>query len=118
MEVTTMSEFLFLYRSTIDSRRPSPEESQKRMQAWMTWLKDLGDRGHVKNAGQPLDTAGKVVRNHGKTITDGPFAEAKDVVLGYTLIEARDLAEAAELSKGCPILQGDGMVEVRPVMSM
>jgi hypothetical protein len=113
-----MSEFLFLYRSTIDSGRPSADESQKRMQAWMNWLKELGEKGHIKNTGQPLDVTGKVVRNHGKTITDGPFAEAKEVVLGYTLVEARDLAQAAELSKGCPILQGDGVVEVRPVMGM
>jgi len=113
-----MSEFLFLYRNTIDAPRPSVQENQRRMQAWMSWLKELGDKGHIKNTGQPLDTTGKVVRNRGKSITDGPFAEAKDIVLGYTVVEARDLAEAAELSKGCPILQGDGIVEVRPVMSM
>ena len=52
-------------------------------------------------------------------MTDGPFAEAKDVVGGYTLIEARDLDQAAELSKGCPIFEVDGgAVEVRPVMKM
>jgi len=113
-----MSEYLFLYRSTIEDRRASPEETQRRMQTWMSWMKELADKGHIKNPGQPLDVTGKVVRNHGKSITDGPFAEAKDVVLGYTLIEARDLAHAAELSKGCPILHGDGVVEVRPVMSM
>jgi len=37
---------------------------------------------------------------------------------GYSLIEARDLAEATELSKGCPILERDGSVEVRPIMQM
>jgi hypothetical protein len=114
----TMSEYLFLYRRTIEDGRASADEMQKGMQAWMNWLKELADSGHIKNAGQPLDATGKVVRNHGRSITDGPFAEAKDVVMGYTLIEARDLAQAAELSKGCPILQGDGVVEVRPVMSM
>jgi len=51
-------------------------------------------------------------------VTDGPFAEAKDLVGGYTLIEAKDLAEAAELSKGCPIFERNGFVEVRPVMKM
>jgi len=40
------------------------------------------------------------VQGRQKTVTDGPFAEAKDVVGGYTLIEAQDLSEAVELSKG------------------
>jgi hypothetical protein len=55
-----------------------------------------------------------VARN--KAVTDGPYAEVKDVVGGYTLIEARDLDEAAELSKGCPVFERNGFVEVRPVM--
>ena len=53
-----------------------------------------------------------------KTVTDGAFAEAKDVVGGYTLIEARDLEQAVELSKGCPIFEVEGAVEVRPVLKM
>jgi hypothetical protein len=56
------------------------------------------------------------VKGKQKIITDGPFAEAKELVGGYTLIEARDLEQAVELSKGCPILEVDGAVEVRPVM--
>jgi hypothetical protein len=51
-------------------------------------------------------------------VTDGPFAEAKDVVGGYTLIEATDLSEAVELSKDCPIFEVEGAVEVRPVMKL
>jgi hypothetical protein len=53
-----------------------------------------------------------------KTVTDGPYAEAKDLVGGYTLVEAKDLAHAAELSMGCPIFERGGFVEVRPVMKM
>ena len=52
------------------------------------------------------------------TITDGPFTEAKDLVGGFTLVEARDIDHAVELSRGCPILDGGGSVEVRPVMKM
>jgi hypothetical protein len=51
-------------------------------------------------------------------VTDGPFAEAKDVIGGYTLITANDLAQAAEIAKGCPILDVGGAVEVRPVMQI
>ena len=48
-------------------------------------------------------------------IHDGPYAEAKDIVNGYTLIEAKDLAQATEIAKACPILELGGSVEVRPV---
>ena len=111
-----MSEFLFLYRG--GSREGSPEQTQQVMQKWMAWFKDLGDKGHVKNVGQPLERTGKLVKGKQKTVTDGPFAEAKDVVGGYSLIEARDLDQAVELSKGCPIFEVEGAVEVRPVMKM
>ena len=88
------------------------------MQKWMAWMKDLGANGHLKDRGQPLERAGKLVQGKQKTVTDGPFVEAKDVVGGYTLIEAEDLSEAVELSKGCPIFEVDGAVEVRPVMKL
>jgi hypothetical protein len=111
-----MSEFLYLYRG--GERATSPEGMQQQMQKWMTWLKDLGAKGHVKDQGQPLEPAGKVVKGRHKTITDGPYAETKDIVAGFTLVEARDLDQAVELSKGCPIFETDGAVEVRPVAKM
>ena len=67
----------------------------------------------------PASQAVRMRVNGGRLIvTDGPFAEAKDIVGGYTLIEARDLEQAVELSKGCPILEVEGGVEVRPVMKL
>lgn len=111
-----MSEFIYLYRGGQTNR--SPEAMQQTMQKWMTWFKELGQQGHVKDQGQPLERAGKIVKGKQKTVTDGPFAEAKDVIGGFSLIEARDLDQAVELSKGCPIFDVDGAVEVRPVMKM
>jgi hypothetical protein len=111
-----MNEYLFLYRG---SKRPSsPQEMQEVMQLWMAWMQDLAKRGHMKERGQPLEGAGKVVSGTQRTITDGPYAEAKDLVGGYTIILAKDLDEAAELSKGCPVFDRGGSVEVRPVMKM
>src|ERR1022692_3278765 len=111
-----MSEFVYLYRG--GERSDSPEQSELIMQKWVAWMEELGKKGHLKDRGQPLDTAGKVVRGKQKIVTDGPYTESKDVVGGYTLVEAKDLAQAAELSKGCPIFEGGGLVEVRPVMEM
>ena len=110
-----MSEFIYLYRG--GSRPGSPAEGEKVMQQWATWLQDLASKGHVKDQGQPLEADGKVVRGK-SAITDGPYPESKDLVGGYTVVEARDLAQAAELAGGCPILERDGLVEVRPVMKM
>lgn len=111
-----MSEFTYLFRGRNTSQ--SPEEMQKHLQKWVAWMKELGSKGHIKEQGHPLEQTGKVVRGQAKTIIDGPYAEAKDVVGGFMVIEAKDLAHAAEISKGCPILEVGGSVEVRPVQKM
>jgi len=61
---------------------------------------------------------GAVVKGKEKSVHDGPFAEAKDVVGGYVVVEAKDLAHAVELSKSCPILEAGGSVEVRPIQKL
>ena len=111
-----MSEFLFLYRGGEGGR--SPEVAQQTMQKWMTWMKELGAKGHIKDQGHPLERTGKLVKGQKKAVTDGPFAEAKDIVGGYTLVEATDLSQATELSLGCPIFEFGGSVEVRPIMQL
>jgi hypothetical protein len=114
-----MSEFVYLFRSTEAAQREAlgtPERAQKSLQAWLAWIRELEAKGHLKDPGQPLDGAGAVVRGRQKVVTDGPYAETKDLVLGFIVIEAKDLAEAVALSKGCPMLDGGGSVEVRAVM--
>jgi len=109
-----MAEFVYLYRG---GNRPSaPELQQQVLQKWQAWFKSLAEGGHVVERGQPLERSGKLVQAGTRSIIDGPFAEAKDVVGGFTLIKADDVGQAAELAKGCPILDQGGQVEVRPVM--
>jgi hypothetical protein len=110
-----MNQYVFLYRG--GERPTSPEQGQQVMQKWMAWFKAMADKGHIVDRGQPLEPGGKTV-GAGKVVSDGPFAEAKDVVGGYTLIKANDVTQAAEIAKGCPILDRGGRVEVRPVMKM
>ena len=69
------------------------------MQLWMNWMQDLARQGHLKDRGQPLEPTGKVVAGKEKAITDGPFAEAKDLVGGYTLFRRR-------ISRGGGALEG------------
>ena len=116
-----MSQFLYLYRMTAAARQEAmgtPERAQQSMQRWLAWMRDLEAQGHLKNRGQPLERTGKVVRGKQKLVTDGPYAEAKDLVAGFIVVEARDLAQALELAGGCPMLEGGGSVEVRPVLKM
>ena len=100
-----MSEFVFLYRG--GERPASPEQGQQIMQKWTAWFKNLGDKGHILDRGQPLERSGKTV-DAGKVVSDGPFAEVKDVVGGYTLIKADDVSQVVEIVKGCLIFDRGG----------
>ena len=116
-----MPEFIYLYRSTQDQYREavsSPERAQQMMNKWRAWMKDLGEKGFLTNAGQPLERTGKVVGGKKTTVTDGPYAETKDVIGGFSIVEAKDLDQAAQLAFGCPIIETGGSVEVRPVRQM
>jgi hypothetical protein len=112
-----MSEFLYLFRGG-DARQAaaSPELMQEHMGKWMKWMEDLTKQGTMKG-GQPLKNEGKTVKR-GSVITDGPFAEGKEIVGGYLIVNAKDIHEATEISKGCPIFEYDGTVEVREIQSM
>jgi hypothetical protein len=116
-----MSEFVYLFRSTeasAEEHMGTPERAQRSMEGWLSWIRGLEAKGHLKNPGQPLDRTGRVLRGKERIVTDGPFVEAKDLVLGFIIIEARDLANAVEIAAGCPILEGGGSVEIRPVAEM
>jgi hypothetical protein len=114
-----MSEFVFLFRSSeadYQANMGTPELAQRSMQAWVAWVRDLEAKGHLNNPGQPLDRSGKVVRAKDK-VTDGPFAETKDMVLGFMVVEAGDLEQAVKLAHQCPmVVGGGGSVEIRPVL--
>jgi len=110
-----MSKFMYLFRSNPTAYQSlSPEQMQQTMKKWMDWKDTLEKNGHVRLFGERLDGTGKVVRGKAKAVTDGPFVEVKDFIQGYILVEANDLDQAVELAKGCPILESDGTVEIRP----
>ncbi|MGH2405978.1 MAG: YciI family protein [bacterium] len=112
-----MKDFLFLFRGGEPSANLSPAQVQQRMQKWTTWIQDLSKAGKFKS-GYPLENAAKVVSGKNRLVTDGPFAESKEGVGGYLIVAAGDLADAADVAKGCPIFEEGGAVEVRPIMPM
>ena len=97
----------------------SPEEMQEGMKLWQDFEQQLVDAGaHLAGEGlQPSATATTVRRDGDERIvTDGPFAETKEQVGGFYLIDVANLDEALEWAKKVPI--GDGRsTEVRPVMN-
>ena len=111
-----MTDFLFLFRGGMDPN-PSPEDIQRSMQEWGRWIQGLAEAGKFKG-GDPLERGGKVVAGTRKVITDGPFVESKEVVGGYLLVSAASLDEATEMSRGCPIFEAGGSVEVRQIHPM
>ena len=81
------------------------------------WIKQLSSANSYKDS-DPLGQKGKVVTGSKKTVTDEPFGETKDVVGGYLLVTAASLDAAVEMSRGCPIFERNGSVEVREVSEM
>ncbi len=95
----------------------SPEEMEASIKRWQAWFNKLSEEGKLKDRGIPLLRESKYVAAGG-TIIDGPFAEGKEVIGGISIIKAKDLAEAAEIAKSCPVFEAGGSVEVRPVTPM
>jgi len=112
-----MANFMLIFRGG-DYSGDSAEQMQQHMQKWATWFEGLAKTGIYKGQGAPLEQGGKVVRGTRKTVSDGPFAEAKDLVGGFAIIEAKDLDAAVEVARGCPTYDKNGVVEVRPVRVM
>ena len=109
---------LLIYASEQDWASQSEEQAQAQFQDYMSFTKDIVDRGIYQGgeALQPIGTATSVRVRDGETLTtDGPFAETKEQLGGFYLVEAKDLDEAIEIAARIPDVRR-GSIEVRPVM--
>lgn len=113
-----MSEFVYLYRRPAPLPPESPEQLQARMRRWQAWFKDLETKGQLANYGQPLEHQGGGVLRDKSSFSDGPYAETKDIVVGFSIVSAKDLDQARALATACPLLEEGGMIEIRPVLEM
>jgi hypothetical protein len=113
-----MSKYMFLLRGGGEAiAAMSAEEKEKHMELWKTWMSGLGEKGRLVD-GLPLSNEGKRVVGRDKMVSDGPYAEGKEIVGGYIIVNAKDMDEAVELSKGCPIFKNNGEAEIREILSM
>jgi hypothetical protein len=90
---------------------------QSYMKQWQQWIDRITAEDKMAG-GNHLDAGGKVVHHKG-VITDGPFTEIKESILGYLIIRANAYEDALVIAKACPILGGEGnTVEVRAIQKM
>ena len=109
------SQHLLLFRGLDWDKHVAPDELQQAMQKFVGWFDELKAQGKAIT-GQPLVSEGKVISgSKGHTVADGPFAESKEAVGGYFLLQVASLDEALEIAKQCPTLEYGAVVEVRPI---
>jgi hypothetical protein len=115
-----MKEFLLIYRADYDTYptiRRSPEEMQAITQKWMSWTAGIATQGKLADRGNSLVSSGKVMKSNG-SVSDGPYTEIKESIMGYSLVKASSIEEAMELADGCPILSVGGSIEIREIRAI
>jgi hypothetical protein len=111
------SPFLLLFRNAGPDTHAhlTPKMRRELTQRWNDWYDGLAARGRVEH-GRPLALEGRVVSGVSQPrVTDGPFAETKEIVGGYFFLNVADIDEATDIAKQCPGLPLGLSVEVRPV---
>ena len=117
-----MTQYLLLLHHVPNYNMDLPREKMMEMtKRYMAWADSLRQKG--KLAGGEKLTAGGVryikVKDGKPVASDGPYAEAKDVIGGYFVIEAKDSAEAEAIARDCPHLWNDtNWIELRPIDHM
>jgi hypothetical protein len=112
-----MKEFMLLFRQpNFDHSKTSPKEMQAISNRWKEWVEGIASQGKLSMQGSRLSIEGKVLKPGG-VVTDGPFVEIKERLGGYIVVKAENIDDAVTLSHGCPTLDADGSVEIRPLYS-
>jgi hypothetical protein len=111
-----MAKFMFIFRGGAFTRSDlSPSEMQAHLAKWYAWAGAMAKAGR-HTGGNPLESNGRTIRGYERVITDGPYAESKDLVTGSLVITAASMEEATQLAQDCPGFELDGSVEIRPVL--
>lgn len=115
-----MQYILLIYTNEAETQKRTAAEGTQLFQEYMKFTQGIKDTGKFR-AGEPLErssTATTVRVREGKTVrTDGPFAETREQLAGFYIVDATDLDEAVKLAAGIPDAR-NGSIEVRPIMPM
>lgn len=106
-----MPKFLFVYRSPATAATPpSPEEMQAFLGMWGGWFQKFASA--MVDGGDGLKPERRVLKPGG-IVTDGPYVVAKEVIGGYSVVEAVDYDAAVAIARECPIAIAGGAIEIR-----
>jgi len=111
-----MNRFMMVFRKDKASPVPSPEQMQESIKQWQDWIGGIAAQDKFV-ATDALGYQGKLIKADG-VVTDGPYAEVKEIVGGYIIVKADSLDEAVSLADGCPMFSIGGTVEVRDIMDI
>lgn len=115
MNTQDQNGYMLLYRSDEWYKRLSREELQKLNNENKAWIERLTAEGKA-TPGRALERRGVIVSGkNGRSITDGPFAESKEAIGGYLVLNVETIDEAIAIAKTIPGLAYGGSIEVRPV---
>lgn len=109
-----MPQFMLLFRGG-EVENISAEEMQKIVEKYSAWARKLSENGCLK-AGDELSSEGRLVFRKDGKIVDGPFAETKESIGGYFLIDVKDMDEAIKISHECPAFDYGSQVEIRQIV--
>lgn len=113
-----MKEFLMIFRNEFKPDfKPTAEQIQASIKQWQDWIGGIAAQGKFVGTNR-LSSADAKVMKPNNVITDGPYAELKEIVGGYLIVNAENVDQALKLAEGCPIFGSGGNVEVREVISM
>jgi hypothetical protein len=112
-----MSQFILFIRGGSElSVNLSPEQIQESIKRYSAWAQKLRAEGKLLSAEKLKDNGGMLLnRKNGQVMVDGPFAETKETIGGYFILNAANMNEAIEISRECPALSEGGMVELREI---
>lgn len=112
-----MTEFMMLFRHAPNpSVQMTQEQQQANIRLWQDWIGSIAAQGKFGGTSQLGKNAKTLKPNN--VVTDGPYAEVKEIIGGYLIVKTDTLDEAITLAQGCPILNMGGHVEVRDIIRM
>ena len=110
-----MKEFTLLFRQPEYDQDNVPAETIAEIgEKWQRWIAGITAEGRLGTGGLRLAPEGKVLKAGG-VVTDGPFVEIKEALMGFMVVKAENLDDALTLAHGCPAIEQGGSVEVRPL---
>ncbi len=113
-----MTEFMMIFRNAYTPDvKPTAEQLQESIKQWQDWMGGIAAQGKFAGTNR-LSSEGAKVLKPNNVITDGPYAELKEIVGGYLIVKAESMEDALKLAAGCPIFNIGGTVEVRNVIPM